>query len=75
MSPTIITPQKECEFLEICNFKEGMMSHCNIFNQRTDKCIIFKLMKDNQELMYFKQQIENKKTFKNLTEPLPSEFF
>ncbi len=71
----IVTPQKECKYLEICNFKEGMMSHCNGFNQRTDLCMIFKLMKDVQELMYFKQQIENKKTFQELTGQHPMELF
>ena len=59
MSPTIITPQKEYEYLEICNFKEGMLSNCNIFSQKTDKCIIFKLMKEVQELKSFVNGMKN----------------
>ena len=75
MGSKIVTPQKECKYLETCNFKEGMMSHCNSFNQRTDRCMIFKLMNEVQELIDFKREIENKKTFQELTGQNPLESF
>ena len=47
----------------------GVVNSCTIWKQNTEKCFTFKLMKDVQELMYFKQQTENKKTFQELVEP------
>ena len=70
----IITPQKECKYLETCNL-QGIVPNCNIFSQKTDKCIIFKLMNEVQELMNFKRGIENKKMFHELIEPHPQELF
>ena len=62
----LVTPQKECKYRETCNLK-GIVMNCNIWAQNTDRCIIFKLMNDIQELRDFKQEIENKKLFQDLT--------
>ena len=68
MPSKIVTPQKDCKYLKTCNLM-GVVNSCTIWKQNTEKCFTFKLMKDVQELMYFKQQTENKKTFQELVEP------
>ena len=45
----IETPKKECKYFESCNLKM-IVTNCNTWKQNTDRCIIFKLMNENQEL-------------------------
>lgn len=62
----IVTPQRECKYLETCNLK-GIVINCSIWSQNNVRCIIFKLMKDVQELKDFIQEAKNNKLFQELT--------
>ena len=70
----IVTPQKECKYLETCNL-QSIVINCTIWSQNTDRCIIFKLMNDVQELKDLKRGIENEKMSQEIVEPNPQELF